>query len=542
MARIEVTQLNDHIYLMDDNHEATGYIVIGKDKAAVIDTMNGYEDVKAVARRYTDLPLMVINTHGHPDHIYGNIYFDEAYVAPDDMDVADEFANDPGFLKMIGERGAVMPPFKAINPGETVDLGGLHLEVIALPGHTAGSILLLLKEDRILFTGDAINHHLWMQIPHSTSLEMFRDNLSKVMYLKDKADMILHGHARGFDSIDLMDHTLAAIDEILAGKTGDDKEYEWFDGISRQHPIPDDEGVICYNQRPAWVKEDSKAWSEGDGKRDEGLTEPEDVESFKDISYGVYGESNLLDVYYLKGTTGKLPILINVHGGGYFYGDKELYRFYAMDMARYGFTVVNMNYRLSPAYKYPAPLQDINNVMLWIEKHADEYHMDTENIFMMGDSAGAQLTSHYAAINSNPDFCRNIYMRKHSLKIKGISLACGMYDMKSLLAIEEKDKLFDNYLMSCYYNPDEPTLDVCGAITDKYPATYLFSCPNDFLYPACKPMADLINARGGKAVMKIYGTAEMKDVAHVFHCNMKTDIGREARKDQAEFLLGLCNK
>ena len=52
-------------------------------------------------------------------------------------------------------------------------------------------------------------------------------------------------------------------------------------------------------------------------------------------------------------------------------------------------------------------------------------------------------------------------------------------------------------------------------------------------------MAKLIGERGGKAVSKIYGTKEMTDVGHVFHCNMKTEIGKRARKDQADFLLSL---
>ena len=63
--RIILTQINPHVYLMDDHHEATGYIVVGSKKALVIDTMNGYEDVRAVVRTVTDLPIMVVNTHGH---------------------------------------------------------------------------------------------------------------------------------------------------------------------------------------------------------------------------------------------------------------------------------------------------------------------------------------------------------------------------------------------------------------------------------------------------------------------------------------------
>ncbi len=66
--RIKVKKLNDHIYLMDDNGEATGYLVVGEKKALVIDTMNGYANVYDVVRTLTDLPLMVVNTHGHCDH------------------------------------------------------------------------------------------------------------------------------------------------------------------------------------------------------------------------------------------------------------------------------------------------------------------------------------------------------------------------------------------------------------------------------------------------------------------------------------------
>ena len=536
--RIIVKKINDHVYLLDDHHDSTGYLVIGSKKALIIDTMNGFEDVKAVARQYTDLPLMVVNTHGHPDHIYGNLYFEEVYMHPDDYEIAMEACLDPEFQEEIKKYGAKMPPFKDILPGEVIDLGDLHLDVIGLPGHTPGSILLLLKEDRILFTGDAVNHHLWMQLPHCTSMSILRDNLKKIMYLEKEADHILHGHAQDLDDISLLRHILEAVEEILAGNTEGDEDYHWFGGVDRTHPIPNDEGVICFHPAPEWVARERKAWAEGDAKRDAGLKEPEGLIIERNISYGVFGESNLMDVYRPADAKEKLPVLINVHGGGFFYGDKELYRFYAMDMALYGFAVVNMNYRLNPDYRFPSPLSDINAVMIWIEKHASEYNMDTDRIFMMGDSAGAQLTSHYAAINSNPEFAALYPFRKHNLKLKGISLACGLYDLKSIAGEDSDDEMVKSYL-GFHGDPENPQLDVCGAITDKYPAAYVFSCPNDFLYELCEPMAKLINERGGKAVSKIYGTKEMTDVGHVFHCNMKTEIGQRARKDQADFLLNL---
>lgn len=249
-----VKEVRPGVFLMDEAHEATGYLVIGRDRACVIDTMNGYTNVYEAARRLTDLPLIVVNTHGHPDHIYGNVWFDEAYMNPDDGALAREFVQEPEFVEACQKYGLRMPPFKDIRPGDTIDLGGRTLEVYGLPGHTPGGILLLLREDRILFTGDSVNHHLWMQLDGCLPLHEFVKELDKVMFLEDRADIILHGHARDADDISLMRCMKRGIEEICEGKTEDDRPYRWFDGEDLQHSYQcepgkryqQDDHVICY--------------------------------------------------------------------------------------------------------------------------------------------------------------------------------------------------------------------------------------------------------------------------------------------------------
>ncbi len=278
-------------------------------------------------------------------------------------------------------------------------------------------------------------------------------------------------------------------------------------------------------------------WARSDAERDKGLTEPDDVKAYKDIRYGEHGDYNLLDVYVpTKQTDELLPVLVNIHGGGYFYGDKNLYRFYAMDMVQDGFAVININYRISPENKFPAALQDINETFCWLENHAQEYKMDLSRVFMMGDSAGAQLVSHYAAINSNKEFASLYAFKNHNIKIKGISLACGMYDLINMYKNPAQRGTFLAYLKK-EDAKNKKKLDVLGAINSSYPPAFLFSCPNDFLVGNCEPMANLITSRGGKATVKIYGTKEMKDIAHVFHCNLRSKLGELARRDQARFLL-----
>lgn len=250
--RIKIKQLNNHIFLLDDNGEATGYLVVGKEKAAVIDTMNGIEDVHKAARTITDLPLILINTHGHCDHIFGNIYFDKAYINPIDIPLATQQTQHKEFLELCEKTGLSLPPFKPLADKDTIDLGGLTLEVIALPGHTAGGICLLLKEDRVLFTGDSINHHLWMQLDECLPLSKFYENLKRIAFVKDKADIILHGHAQDFDSISLYDELLTGVKDLLESGGKDDEvfdySFKWFIGKCRHHPFGTGESVICYNK------------------------------------------------------------------------------------------------------------------------------------------------------------------------------------------------------------------------------------------------------------------------------------------------------
>ena len=249
-----INEVRPGIFLMDEAHEATGYLVVGEEKACMIDTMMGYNDLYAAARKITDKSLVVVNTHGHPDHIYGNVYFQEAYLHPADRELARSFTEDPEYIEILKAHNAVFPPFRDILPGDIIDLGGRTLEVFGLPGHTAGGILLLLREDRILFTGDSVNHHLWMQLDGCLPMREFVKELDKVMFLQERADIILHGHARDWDDISLLRCMRDGAQEICDGKTEQDKPYQWFGGTGLQHAYSCDpdrhysqpDQVICY--------------------------------------------------------------------------------------------------------------------------------------------------------------------------------------------------------------------------------------------------------------------------------------------------------
>ncbi len=252
--RLYIKEMRPGIFLLDEDHEATGFLVIGEKKAALIDTMSGRVNLKAEVEKLTQKPLTVINTHGHPDHIYGNIYFEEAYIHPADLELADMFFHEPEFISFCEEKQGKVPPFNLLKEGDVFDLGGRHLQVYENPGHTKGQIVLLLPEERILFTGDSINHHLWMQLEGCCSMPQLVTNLDRIMFLEKEADVILHGHAHDFDDISLLRCLRNGAQEICDKKTGADRPYHYFGGEARQHPFAclpgksyqQEDHVICY--------------------------------------------------------------------------------------------------------------------------------------------------------------------------------------------------------------------------------------------------------------------------------------------------------
>ena len=270
-----------------------------------------------------------------------------------------------------------------------------------------------------------------------------------------------------------------------------------------------------------------------DKKRDALIPIPGGISEHRDISYGPHGESSLLDVYYPKGTCGKLPTIVSIHGGGYVYGSKEIYRRYGMDMASRGFAFVNFNYRLSPKWKFPTPLADTGAVLQWIVKNHRRYHLDPDRIILLGDSAGAQLASHYAAIHTNPEFAALFPIQVPKVNIRAVGLFCGMYDIPAFAKGRHKG-LANDYL-GRKFDMTDPRLDVLGHITANFPPAFVITSCCDFLRDAARPMYDFLTGKGIEAEYHCYGTDDAKEVGHVFHVNVRLPEAQQCNDDAAVF-------
>ena len=181
-------QVNDHIYQLKDPMGVLTTLVIGKEKALLVDTAYGIGDLKEAIKNITSLPLIVINSHGHMDHSCGNYQFEEVYINELDYELCQRHNNKQKRIENLESADSLKllsdsfdrEKYLEYREGNlklidfnTIDLGDLTIEIIPLSGHTIGSIGFLIKEDRLLITSDAICPWVWMFLDESTTVPVY---------------------------------------------------------------------------------------------------------------------------------------------------------------------------------------------------------------------------------------------------------------------------------------------------------------------------------------------------------------------------------
>ena len=274
----------------------------------------------------------------------------------------------------------------------------------------------------------------------------------------------------------------------------------------------------------------NKNCKKSDAKRDEGLTVPEDIDVFKDLRYGKDIKNHILDLYRPKEYSGKLPVLVSCHGGGFVYGDKELYSFYTMEFARVGFAVINFNYTLCPHMTFPRPIIETNGVMKWVCKHADEYDLDTDNVVMIGDSAGAQIASQYGVCYSNEEYAKIMGIEVPKFQLRALSLGCGIY---SLVDSDSNTRDLERIYVTKDPSQFGEKIKNMNYKDAYYPPSFLISSPGDFLLKNLEPMKKVLETAGVECKSEVYGD---ENTYHVFFIDIRSELGKKCNQDQIDFL------
>lgn len=230
----ESRQVSRGIWSIAEPSHVTMWLVEGQDRAVLLDTGLGISRVRPVVEQLTSLPVSVVNTHYHFDHVGGNVEFDQTAIheagaklvtEPVPRELLNRYLTytqellaaaqqlqriDHHYFHLMDSDSeprplpadfdpaawviAPQPPSRVLVEGDLLDLGGRELRVLHTPGHSGDSICLFDDVSGILFGGDTINTGpLYAQF-HDSDVETFAKSAARLAELKDDVSMIAVNH------------------------------------------------------------------------------------------------------------------------------------------------------------------------------------------------------------------------------------------------------------------------------------------------------------------------------------------------------------
>lgn len=248
-----------------------------------------------------------------------------------------------------------------------------------------------------------------------------------------------------------------------------------------------------------------------------------EVQEQKNLNYmGDENTFHTMDFYGPSGNDEILPVILQIHGGGYISCDKFLNEAQGKYFAAHGFRVMNINYSLQPEADFIGAMQDIFCALHWLEEHAAAHRVDPEQIFVYGDSAGGHYAM-LAGLIQNSSAMQEYYRilpLKHG--IRGIAVSCPMYEIHSLLETRSLENLLmRRMLLPGKRKTDKRYLDNVSIpailAREEFPEIFLLTTPTDeVLYEAVKKLHELLKEKGVCHRYREY-TSEERTLGHVFH-------------------------
>ena len=235
------------IYEPHQSEETIGYLILGDKRALMFDTGMGIGDLRSLAAHLTKVPIIVLNSHTHDDHVGNNWQFDNVWGIDTDFtrrnargsreDAQAEIAPGEvcGALPAAFDRNAyATKPWKIakyVHDGERIDLGGRTLEVLATPGHTPDSISLFDRANGLLFTGDTYYPGtIWLYRPE-TNLKAYEQSVHRLVALAPLVKMVLGAHNVPAAPASVLTELATGCEKVRAG---------------RVQPAPAGEGKVIY--------------------------------------------------------------------------------------------------------------------------------------------------------------------------------------------------------------------------------------------------------------------------------------------------------
>lgn len=222
------------IYEPHQSEEVISYLIVGQKQALLFDTGMGISDIKTITAELTRLPIVVVNSHTHNDHVGGNWEFASIYGIDTDFTRINARGSREAAQAEIapGEICGALPagfdakayatrPWtisKYIHDGEHIDLGGRTIEVITTPGHTPDAISLIDRANGLLFTGDTYYPApIWLFRPE-TDLDAYAASIRRLAALATQIKVVLGAHNIPVALPNVLPRLVEAFDKVRAGR------------------------------------------------------------------------------------------------------------------------------------------------------------------------------------------------------------------------------------------------------------------------------------------------------------------------------------
>ena len=212
-----IKEIAPNTYEIGEFDCASIFLIIGRERALLIDTGIGIGDLKGLVEKLTDKPITLVLTHGHVDYIGGMAWFDEAYLNRADwftmFNLSPTLEGRRSYADFIAKRSGLqydynpavdirpwpaIPRILPMEDGQSFDLGARTVTAYACSGHTAGSMVFLDDQSRILFAGDACNCNLLLASKPGTlgfvSIERALAGLQRIHAMHDRFEKLYNGH------------------------------------------------------------------------------------------------------------------------------------------------------------------------------------------------------------------------------------------------------------------------------------------------------------------------------------------------------------
>ena len=222
------------IYEPHQSEETIGYLIVGNARALLFDTGMGIGDLKALTLKLSKLPIIVLNSHTHDDHVGNNWQFHTVYGMDTEFtrrnakgskeDAQAEIARGeicgslPDGFDRAAYRTRPWRVSKWLHDGDRIDLGGRTIEVIATPGHTPDSISLFDRANGLLFTGDTYYPGtVWLYRPE-TDLAAYGNSVRRIAALRPEVKLVLGAHNVPVAPPSVLENLAGSFEKVQAGQ------------------------------------------------------------------------------------------------------------------------------------------------------------------------------------------------------------------------------------------------------------------------------------------------------------------------------------